>query len=174
MKHTDTINNLIISRKIADDQLCRKTWKSLRAYKDSHNNNDVRWNYAHILKTTWPGAQPKDYVKNKMPLYIEIESQRYYLDYGKGQNKISNIYNDLFIENPELAYEYKMYHTPENDHFPIPKSKGGICEYNNLQCVPKYANISSQDVDLDSIIESYKLAQQVYIDIRKKLDISLS
>lgn len=168
MKYTDTINELILGKKLAEDQLCRKTWQSLRAYKDSHNNNDDRWNYAHILKNSWKGAQPKDYVENKMPLFIEVNGQRYYLDYGKGQNKISNIHRDMFIENPELAYEYKMYHSPENDHFPIPKSKGGKCEYNNLQCVPKYANVSSQDVDLDSIIESYELALQVYKDIKNK------
>lgn len=169
MKYTDQINELILGRKITEDQTCRKTWKSLKAYKQSHKHNDVRWDYATRLSKTWPGGKVQDYVENKMPLYVQSGNTKFFLDYGKGQNKISNIYKDLFIKHPDLEYEYKMYHCPENDHCPIPKAKGGKCEYKNLECVPKYANVSSQDVDLDDIIESYELALKVYKDIKEKL-----
>lgn len=170
MQYTDQINLMILGRKITEDQTCRKTWKSLKAYKDTHRFNDVRFDYAHRLAKSWPGGTVEDYVQNKMPLYTESNNAKYYLDYGKGKNKLSNIHRDMFIKNPELAYEYKMYHCPENDHCPIPKAKGGKCEYNNLECVPKYANVSSQDVDLDDIIESYELALNVYKNIAKELD----
>ena len=106
-----------------------------------------------------------------MPLsiYVDETKIRYHIDYGSYKNKISNIYEEEFIANPELAYEYKMYHSPENDHCPIPKSKGGEFKLDNLECVPKYANVSSQDVDLDYIIEAYYLGSQVYKDIKNKI-----
>lgn len=170
MQYTDLINELIINRKLTLDQTCRKTWQSLASYKLSHEYNDVRWDYAYRLSKRWKG-KPVEFYFDKMPeyIYVEVTGIKYYIDYGKHQNSIPFIYKDMFIKNPKLAYEYKMYHKPENDHCPIPKSKGGQFSFDNLECVPKYANVSSQDVDLDEIIEAYHLAIQTYTNIRNKL-----
>ena len=88
MKHTSTINKMILSKKLAEDQLDKKTYKSLKAYKDTHLHQDDRWNFAHMLKTSWPGGPVEQYGKNKMPLFVEVKGIKYYLDYGRGQNKI--------------------------------------------------------------------------------------
>jgi hypothetical protein len=64
-----------------------------------------------------------------------------------------------------------MFHTPENDHCPQPKSKGGQDLFDNCEVVIKYPNQSSLDLDLDDIIEACELTLATYKRIRDKLQI---
>lgn len=170
MKYTDTINQLIIDRKLTENQLDKKSWKSFQSYLQSHENNDVRYDFVARLLKKWPGGTLEQWL-TRCPISYKVESsgKEYYIDYGKGGNSVIQQNINLFVTNPELAYEYKMFHTPEIDHCPIPRSKGGQNVFSNCRVVPKYANQASLDLDLDQIIDAAELELEVYKSIREEL-----
>ena len=168
MKYTSTINNLIKGRVLCQDQLCKKTWHSTKSYELCHQNNDVRYNRAFKLIKQWPGGTVEEWVQSKIPLYWNVKKKEYWIDYGDHKNKISVIFKDLFAENPGLAYEYKMFHCAEADHYPIPRSKGGQKKFDNVELVSKFANVSSQDLDQSMIVDAYELAGATYKKLQEK------
>jgi len=168
LKYTEIINQLILDRKLVEDQLDRKTWKNLEAYRLCHENNDLRYDHILRIMKKWPGGTIEGWL-TKCPLSVVTDKgKEYYIDYGRGKNSVLYQNRSLFISNPELAYEYKMFHTPENDHCPTPKSKRGENVFGNCEVVPKYANQASLDLDLDDIIEATELMLAVYKNIREK------
>ena len=171
MQYTNTINQLILNKILVEDQLDRKTWKNLEAYRLSHENSDDRYDYILRLMKKWPGGTIEEWL-TRCPLtwYVESSGQEYLIDYGRHKNSILYQNRSLFVNNPDLAYEYKMFHKPEADHKPTPKAKGGEFVFSNCRAVPKYANQASLDLDLSQIIEATELTLAVYKKIQKDIE----
>ena len=173
MRYTDVINQMILDRKLVEDQLDKKTWKNLQSYQLCHEHNDLRYDHILRMMKKWRGGTIEQWItSDKCPVSQKTESgKEYRIDYGKGKNSVLHQFRHVFVSNPELAYEYKMFHTPENDHCPRPKSKGGQDLFDNCEVVIKYPNQSSLDLDLDDIIEACELTLATYKRIREKLQV---
>lgn len=150
---TQEINTLIHNRCIVKSySVDRKTYQSYASYKAVAETNDLRYDYAHMMNKKWPGANNiEDWIK-KLP----IEVNGYFIDYGRGQNKISTIARDM---NSDMLYEYQYFHCPEGDHYPIPKSKGGQFEFNNCIVRPKIANMIRQNLNDEQLGKALDLTK---------------
>lgn len=154
-KFTQEINDMITQRQIyTAAEIDKKTYWSYDSYRMVAETGDLRYDYAHMLADKWPGGTIEQWIE-KLP----VEFAGRLLDYGRGQNKITTQFRDM---SPEMLYEYDYFHTVNADHYPIPKSLGGLFEYNNCIVRPKVANLIRQNFDDETLLEALEVTRLSY------------
>ena len=148
-KYKDEINKLLREKQIVESRkIDRKTYCSALGYKlTMENQGDLRYNYALAKMKGWPGGSLEKWINI---LHPEIDGN--VIDYGLGGNKLEN----QISMSSEMAKEYKMYHTPNLDHYPDPHALGGQKVFSNLRIVNQLANIQRQHLTTDEILPSIK------------------
>jgi hypothetical protein len=156
MKHaelTKKINLLITQR---DNQLHpaqvidKRTYWSNESYSLVAKTRDLRYDFAEMMMSKWPGAESSiQWVKEK----LQTEFRGRLIDYGRGENKLTAQFPEI-LEDPELFYHYDYFHTPNADHYPLPKSMGGTKTFDNCIVRPKTANIMRQNFEGEALREA--------------------
>ena len=147
--YKEKINSLLQERQpIIEMRVDRRTYHSYKSYESvSKNNGDLRYDYIFRKKRQWPGGDLQQWLE-KCPTEIDGNI----IDYGLGDNRLDRVINMEL----DMWKEYMKYHTPHTDHYPIPKSDGGLRIFSNLKIVNKSANEARGNTPMDSIAEDIK------------------
>jgi hypothetical protein len=135
----------------------RKTYWSAESFALVAQTKDLRWDYACMMNSKWPGGTLQQWIEEK--LHTHFRGRR--IDYARGENKLTTRFPEIMAD-PELFFHYDYFHTPNADHYPIPKSLRGPQIFSNCVIRPKGANVMRQNFEgvtlreaVIDLIESY-------------------
>ena len=158
----DKINRMIEMRDadiFPGQVIDRKTYWSAESFALVAQTKDLRWDYACMMNSKWRGGTLQQWIDEK--LHTHFRGRR--IDYGRSENKLTTRFPEIMAD-PELFFHYDYFHTPNADHYPIPKSLNGPQIFSNCVIRPKAANIMRQnftDANLSEavidLIESYNI-----------------
>jgi hypothetical protein len=151
---TDRINAMIVERDkdlYPGQVIDRKTYWSSESFALVAHTKNLSWDYACMMNSKWPGAPGgvKQWVDEKLP--TEVRGRK--IDYGRGENKLTARFPEIFLD-PVLFRHYDNFHTPNADHYPIPKSMRGPTTFDNCVVRPKAANIMRQNFEGETLTEA--------------------
>ena len=128
----------------------RKTYWSAESFALVAQTKDLRWDYACMMNSKWPGS---DNIQQWVDQKLQPKFRGRRIDYGRGENKLTARFPEI-MSDPELFFHYDYFHTPNADHYPIPKSLKGPKIFSNCVIRPKGANVMRQNFEGISLREA--------------------